>query len=147
MTQEEKDLLVKDLCARLPHGVFCKIQGYEEPKQLIRIEKDEVSEVLLYFGCNKKGAWPIRAYPSEVKPYLRPISSMTKKKERKELGNITIGLELEYLKDTENCSTKSTESVTFEIDFYNSKHIDYRGLIPKGLALEALKDMYNGNKN
>ena len=55
-------------------------------------------------------------------PFLRPMSSMTKKEEE-EFNNLPI-YHSEYLK----------------VDFYNSHHLDYRGLIEKGLAIEVTKE-------
>ena len=60
-------------------------------------------------------------------PYLRPLSSMTEEEE----------------KEYENCfQSDDTTAATLLVDFYNKHHFDYRGLIEKGLALEAPKDMY-----
>lgn len=133
MTQEERTLLLKDLCARLQYGVFCKIQGYEEPKKLIRIEVDEVDGVLLDFGDNEEGL-PIQVYLSQVKPYLRPIPSMTK--EEVKIYRDTMG---ELPNERYLIRTLRTD------DFLDSNCFDCRHLIEKGLVLEAPEDMYNGN--
>ena len=112
MTQEDKELLLKDLCARLPYGVKYNFSGNEgcdyELDIITRISVDD--------------AFPIE----DCKPYLRPMSSMTEE-EWKEY-NQTIG---------------KSFSFTNEVDWLNSHHFDYRGLIEKGLALESPEGMYN----
>ena len=117
MTQEDKELLLKDLCARLPYGVKVKTnRGPEIIEGLAPFCHNEV-KISLNFD------WSLSI--SDFTPYLRPMSSMTED-EKKELfqlmGN---GTDIK------------------RIDFYISHHFDYRGLIEKGLALEAPEGMYN----
>ena len=119
MTQEEKQLLLIDLCARLPYGVeiICgesKISLTLTPHMLEEISKD-----------NNKLEW---------KPYLRPMSSMTE--EEVEKYNELCGCNAPFPGIIE-------ESVAEFLDWLNSHHFDYRGLIEKGLALEAPEGMYN----
>lgn len=134
MTQEEeKNLLLKDLCSRLPYGVKCQIDYDNEEDSDLGIERYcddrivsvcvETEEIGLYEASEY-------FYPDEIKPYLRPMSSMTEE-EKKELNNV---LEFQYYSD-DSCMCEST-------DWLNAHHFDYRGLIPMGLALEASKDMY-----
>lgn len=121
MTQEEKDLLLKDLCARLPYGVKLHIPSFSDtPQRLQQISDYETVEINDY-------AIPIDI--NEVKPYLRPMSSMTEEED------------YEWW-DFSNEPTVLGEH-TKSIDFLNSHHFDYRGLIAKGLALEAKEGMYN----
>ena len=133
MEQNDKNLLIKDLCGRLPYGVVVHFEGWN-PEKLTQIDLRE-----LVF--NDMGGIP--------KPYLRPLSSMTEE-ERDELKRIfncdyvefdcldfTVGGSVDY--DTfcmyyEHCAEL--------IDWLNENHFDYRGLIPKGLALEAKEGMY-----
>ena len=117
MTQEEQQLLLKDLCARLPYGVKINVNGEED--------------TLLELGVDT--GWVNASYDIEdIKPYLRPISSMTE--DEKE----------EYDKLFTIHSQGETYCENWEwIDFMNSHHFDYRGLIEKGLALEAPEGMYN----
>lgn len=139
MTNEEKELLLKDLCARLPYGV--KLDFYSAATDehivctLLGIEPEGDKPVIAKVDC---GAF---MFPQEhIKPYLRPISSMTEK-ENEELKYV-IELELQALESEEGHNTVSAATAAFEVDFYNKHHFDYRGLIPMGLALEAPEDMY-----
>ena len=125
MTNEEKQLLLKDLCTRLPYGV--KFQG-------------EDSNVYTLDAANY---FALQVEDMIFKPYLRPMSSMTEE-ERKELSQISE----EYLDDW---STADSNLVKWKLDakvssmratFYNSHYLDWNDLISKGLALEAPEDMY-----
>lgn len=117
MKQEDKELLIKDLCARLPY------------KQQVEILKDGTSITDKLTTATIKylesGYW-------DVKPYLLPLSSMTDEENNK-LGDELIELELKALSDEIDHSVPAA----YEIDYYNSHHIDYRGLIEKGLAIDA----------
>ena len=129
MNREEKYLVIDDISGRIPHGVVFNTDWGN--KTLKGIQYDNVN-TLLYFGvCNSTNK-VIETYISEVKPYLFPISSMSDK-QKKELEDTLIRLNLEALSD----EISSEVIATYEIDFYNKNHIDYRGLIPKGLALDA----------
>ena len=122
MTQEDKELLLKDLCERLPYQVYCN--NGEENLTLVTI--DSLNEKVYLFSESF-----LEFDISEIKPYLRPMSSMTFE-ERSE--RISLLLELEGHID---------EDVTYKYqDWLNAHHLDYRGLIPKGLALEAPVGMY-----
>lgn len=119
MTQEEKTLLLKDLSARLTYGVEINVNG----------EKDTLLELGVGTG------WVNASYDIEdVKPYLRPMSSMT----AEEVG--------EYISLKEYIVASDGLTYFFEtyksIDWLNAHHFDYRGLIEKGLALEAPRIMY-----
>jgi hypothetical protein len=145
MTQEDKDLLLKDLCARLPYGVKAILSEYhidEFPYNGTYCDKVinlGISEdtINLLNHIEKYG----------VRPYLRPLSSMTEeeKEELKEIGS-------EYLAKWENVQDSIDKwrldaEVSYKrSEFYNSHLLDWRGLIPKGLALEAPDGMYNLNK-
>lgn len=107
MIQQDKDLLLRDLCARLPYKVFVMVEGYHIDK-IKGIDGDVISTDR---GIN----YPLRL----VKPYLRPMSSMTHSEYD------------EYLRI-------KTHGKPFEvIDWLNAHHFDYRGLIEKGLAIEV----------
>ena len=125
MTQEDKELLLKDLSARLPYGVKIN-QGYDEdeidPPTLLKVDIVHVND----------------HYPIEsVKPYLRPMSSITEE-EKEELENLLEGI-------VDGVERWDKPDMCEEYDWLNAHHFDYRGLIEKGLALEAPEGMYNGN--
>lgn len=123
MTQEDKELLLKDLCARLPYGVkaFDNSLGGVDIFNLVGYDGEDFAD--------NDGYW---YRVEDCKPYLFPLSSMTDK-QRKELDDTLVNLNLKALSDEIN----SEVIATYEVDFYNKNHFDYRGLIPKGLALDA----------
>jgi hypothetical protein len=128
MTQD-KELLLKDLCARLPYGVKMNHIADDEhsPKTLIGVAKDMITlEGLGGYECVD-----IEHY----KPYLFPLSNMTDE-QNSELLNIVKYCEIE-LKDND------AEFWSLIMDFYNKHHIDYRCLIERGLAIDATgKNIY-----
>ena len=130
MTQEQKDLLLKDLCARLPYGVkFVIDNGQNNVRTLNGIREDipyEDWQMCVF-------ARGISAIPIEdIKPYLFPLSSMSEDLINELYNNLT-ELELKAIND----EIEHSAVTTFEIDFYHKHHIDYRGLIPMGLAIDA----------
>ena len=131
MTQEYKSLLFKDLCARLPYNtkVFFSI-----------IEEDEPVELSLSI-IRFLESIPLGQNDIVIKPYLRPMSSMTEA-ERMEFE--FLGWRVDEL-DFNNPWTPNgeIENVLKGINWLNAYHFDYRGLIEKGLALEAPEGMYN----
>ena len=155
MTQEEKQLLLKDLSARaqyrpnilVPKGVRIHVNGKIKESDLIDVvygvifynnePKIVTSQNFSYLdrnGIYHSGGWTA----DEVKPYLRSLSSMTKK-EKKEYDKLFTTL---TSKDCNFGKWLLPENDFKLIDFYNSHHFDYRGLIPMGLALEAPEGMY-----
>ena len=151
MTQEEKQLLLKDLSARLPYGVKIKYlywdedKGCEYPVPMILDDINSDGYIRFYGDIEEREG---RGYILTYLPYLRPMYSMTEE-ERKEYesifsigeyscGGSLEGKEYEYINDSYDDVTQSV----FLIDWLNAHHFDYRGLIDKGLALEAPEDMY-----
>lgn len=124
MTQEEKDLLLKDLCARAPYGVKCQCYNGRIIASLTGVK----SETELYFH---EFDWKEDDGIIEIefcKPYLFPMSSMTEEQAK-------IFLKLESM-----CILSSTDKIGPKIEFFdwlNRNHFDYRGLIEKGLAIDA----------
>lgn len=114
MTQEEKDLLVKDLCSRLPYEV--KVQ-YEDGIFTL----DHISAMYEEVKLNTPNNYTIDVL--EVKPYLFPMSNMTEEQFNEKW-------ELEHSGDMEHLSIPA-------LDWLNKNHFDYRGLIPAGLAIDA----------
>lgn len=136
ITQEDKNLLLIDLCARLPYGVKAQVTGWDE-------EKGEVEVPLKIYSINTDGYvyfetndYDVNYIPIEVcRLYLRPISSMTKK-EKEELRQ-------EHIKDEQlfaDCIKNHPEMrgliiPHFAADWCDKNMFDYRGLISKGLAI------------
>ena len=132
MTQEDKELLLKDLCARLPYGVkFACNKNVYTAKGLDLIVTDEGD---WEYAITAKGIAPIEI--DFIKPYLFPLSSMTEEQKREynrwkhevfvchyEYGDVVEEIEL----------YDSPESFEYLIE----NNFDYRGLIPKGIALDA----------
>ena len=121
MTQEDKELLFKDLSARLSYGVICQVDDGAAGLNDGKLVEIDISKELVRFDVDYY--WD--AYIDDVKPYLRPMSSMTEI-ERQEYGLVL-------------CD----ELLVNRFDWLNAHHFDYRGLIEKGLALEASDGMYN----
>lgn len=134
MTQEKKELLLNVLKDGLPYGLQLQITDVNE-----FIFNGEL-RVLSKNWCRLNIADPIkrakvknRTIPLNyiyIKPYLRPMSSMTEE-------------EIEILEDIRDYAHTNEDYATKLIDFYNSHHLDYRGLILEGLAIEAPERMYN----
>ena len=134
MTQEEKDLLLKDLCARLPY--FTKVQIKNEIVVLDSICDDDGYH-FNFIGDDREGV-----NIEQVKPYLFPLSSMTEE----QLYNNPIGfsqmLTIKADRDWENI-TINRRAYYKLVDWFNKNHFDYRGLIEKGLAIDATdKNIY-----
>lgn len=150
MTQEDKELLLKDLCTRLPYGTKVSVnqsqlQNYdykwknwsfdEEPQEI-----DGVSIYGVTFGCMDMSDGVISF--EFIKPYLFPISSMTEGQkiecfkgtplEIDKYGDIAV-------KDDFYGNSQYTDLEIYleVIDWLNAHHFDYRGLIEKGLAIDA----------
>ena len=129
MTQENKELLLKDLCARLPYNVKCCIYNfYRDEYEDETITIHNLSELIDTFSI------------SEIKPYLFPMSSMTEEQReelKREYCNIACDNIKKMFANPDESHLYSSKSSSFEIDYFNKHHIDYRGLIPMGLANDA----------
>lgn len=111
MTHNEKELLLKDLCARLPYGINCEYQG-----KVHGIVGFNHGKVTTYEHFQSEPKFP---FIEEVKPYLFPLSSMTEEQKEEWRGIRWSKLPWE------------------ELDWLNKGHWDYRHLIEKGLAIDA----------
>ena len=121
MTQEDKELLLRDLCARLPYGIKASYYGVEAER-----ETWDVIEGITLDGYVDIGQYSL---PIEgIKPYLFPLSSMTEE-QSKEYHELIGGM------------FGTSALINFEIleDFFHKNHFDYRGLIEKGLAINATR--------
>lgn len=139
MGKKYKQLLLADLCARLPYGIVVHYKGLArplfgiEPTQHFQVTLDRALDGehngLVYVSLDVDG--------EEPKPYLRPMSSMTEEEyeELEEVSNHYGFTPFEHIGDW-----RPNYDIT---DWLNKNMFDYRGLIPMGLALEAPKGMYN----
>lgn len=111
MNKKDKDLLLKDLCARLPYNIVINCTEDDDKRTNFKcfFTGDMVKDIQ-----NEVATW-------NIKPYLRPMSSMTEE-ERKYLQKLPFPYDF--------------------VDWLNAHHFDYRNLIEKGLALEATTEMY-----
>lgn len=147
MKQEDRKLLLHDLSARLSYGVRVDYNGHEHILDSIKADGtvhvinviDNVCDIL------------------EVKPYLRPMNSMTEEESKQFLDYIGLDSDIDSVEglDPEFDSFGDGYIHVIElgninldmpykaVDWLNSHHFDYRGLIPEGLALPAPEDMYN----
>ena len=134
MTQKDKDLLLKDLCARLPYGVKMNHIADDEhsPKTLIGVAKDMITlEGLGGYEC---------VDVEHYKPYLFPLSSMTEEQKREYDKIIYHSIELHHREYSDIVEIDLFDDLQ---DFYCKNHLDYRGLIERGLAIDATgKNIY-----
>ena len=150
MTQEEKELSFIDISGRLYYGVMVNYKeneydhrkwkittldtlSYGKSGTIIDTDSDGWISYEEHEGCGMStGSRPFRF--GEVLPYLRPMSSMTEEEkiEYLDIDNLAYTCPMDY------AHIPASE----RIDWFNAHHFDYRGLIEKGLALEASKDMY-----
>ena len=146
MTQEEKALLLQDLCARLQYNVQVLADmdktfegGGISTLKVINLKKDwvELEGVLTPFKFD------------EIKPYLRPISSMTEEEVDHLFHILKINEEngKEWIKVNDigiirlfTEEGKDFYEIAEAMDYLHSIHIDYRGLISKGLAIAVTKE-------
>lgn len=144
MTQEDKQLLLVDLCARLPYGVKVQVTGWDEEKGEVKVPLKIYSintDGYVYFETND---YDVNYLPIEACClYLRPMSSMTEE-EKEELRQEQIRDEQLFADCIKNHPEMRGLIIPhFAADWCDKNMFDYRGLISKGLALEALEGMYN----
>ena len=148
MTQEDKELLFKDLSSRLPYGVKCWASYNKFPTTLVDVNADTVGDNLFVVTVKlKKTGLNSPSLIEDIKPYLRPMSSMTdeQKKYIVDRWGINEEFDFEINPDWGEYFVELGDIVDF-IDWLNKNHFDYRGLIEKGLAIEAPKDMYKNQQ-
>ena len=136
MIKQDKELLLKDLCGRLPYGVRVLSNESHIIATLLRGGKYDDGEtyfIVTHIGCALK--------IDEFKPYLRPMSSMTEE-ELQEYDTICTKLLNQYKDYPKNSLWVMTYTDSEMFDFFNANHFDYHRLIEKGLALEAPEGMY-----
>ena len=126
----DKKLLLKDLCARLPYGV--KVNG-------VFLTYDKDKDKILYKECVKELNYShLRRY-GNLKPYLFPLSSMTIEQQKE--ANIFDDMDMDILSENLGRNHRNKTNIptaTYNyIDWLNKNHFDFRGLIEKGLAIDA----------
>ena len=137
MTLEDKELLIKDLCARLPYNVICQVEYKGNGKYK--------SKVMLLSGIFTDEAYFTTKggsiYSNEYKPYLFPLSSMTKEQlfeVQKILGKNEIEIEDGFLRiiDAER-NTLTYLEILAVLEWFYKNHFDVNNLISMGLAIDA----------
>lgn len=151
MKQADKKLLIKDLCARLPYGVVIQEKCVEQDETFLpNKERDRLVSIDAHTGLltTNCGSW---YYLDEIKPYLFPMSSMTKAQKKKYYSladDVTIkpgegcyfGIKIHCIKlgISDNPHEGLWDYVDVDaLDWLHKNHFDYRGLIEKGLAIDA----------
>ena len=138
MTQEDKQLLLKDLCARLLY--WPKVKTEDDDDAYI-VGLDDTEKGLFYVHIIEDGdSYDTTMSVEDFKPYLRPMSSMTEE-EREIVNNLIYNKESIWTSPVPVWVINESDIEEY-IDFCNSHHLDYRGLIEMGLALEAKEEMY-----
>ena len=146
--ERDKQLLLKDLCARLPYGVKILHEGwdsdrgceYETIEDLIGI--DDRFIYTLWRGERDKHSILEPLSITDYKPYLRPMSSMTKKEKEEYYSFYFVAAIPIHFAD--EIVPNRIDIPNYEVfDWLNAHYFDYRGLIEKGLAIEAPEGMYN----
>ena len=138
MTQNEKDLLIKDLCARLPYGVIVNVKGFDYDYN------SKLTQIYNGVGCSIQVTTNMPYDIEQVKPYLFPLSSMTKE-QYEEWCNLEAEPLDEILTRNSNGEKMSTlehhlliaKSLTDSVNYCYKNHFDIYGLIPMGLANDA----------
>ena len=134
MTQEDKELLFKDLCARLPYNVICQVEFKENGKYN--------SKVMLISGIFTDEAYFTTKggsiYSNEYKPYLFPMLSMTEeqKKHITDRWGINEDFNFEIDPNWGEYIVELGDTINF-INWLNENRFDINNLIPKGLAIDA----------
>ena len=144
MTPEEKQLLLTALCGYLPYKVKCFAEDreYGDLGTLYSIDPFENLDPNIYIQYDKGNV--ISFFTSEIKPYLRPMSSMTDEEKREYYSFIGGQQPFDF-----DFSAYPTEykfiyewDVVNYVKWLNSHHLDYLGLIEKDLAIKAPNGMY-----
>ena len=120
MTQEDKELLFKDLCARLPYGVKVKTNNIN----------------ILKLGSHTRVGEYVTDVIEPCKPYLFPLSSMTEE-QYNEFFSYYHNIEMDAVKASGDYLKAAYIGDDAKYSWLNKNHFDYRGLIEKGLAIDC----------
>lgn len=139
ITEEEKKLLLKDLSARLPYGVQCSCTwSHEVPNGTTGCVQELSTFLIDEIEIMNNPEYDCQI--CDVKPYLRPMSSMTEE-EKREVGKLGVCYDGAFHNDIYDVGTSMEEAFT-AISWLLERHFDINYLIQKGLALEAPEGMY-----
>ena len=147
MTQEDKLLLIRDISARLPYAVKveCTAGGFRGTLHDIKVhhiydDNDNVCDAICYTDYFGDGDSINIKY---FKPYLFPLSSMTEEQEMELNGLLSEVYDFTFRME-ELLEPIQMQNIPFHyIDWFNKNHVDFRGLIEKGLAIDATgKNIY-----
>lgn len=133
MKEEDKQLLLTDLSARLPYGIVAQV-SYKDREGW----KTEDRKILGIYTDRQVYVDYVYTNIENTKPYLRSMFSMTEEELKEWIKYSKADYDCEFTPEL----TFSFEGCHLSIDWLNAHHFDYRNLIEKGLALEAPKDMY-----
>ena len=141
MTQEDKEILIRDLCGRLSYGVKAYIKNWSklDRKYYEGVYTVESIDPLLnnIFADSERGSVEVIVGHDDykIKPYLFPLSSMTE--EQKKEYNLLQNFVPIYYYGFDIMVDKELYDTWESIDYLNAHHFDYRGLIDKDLAIDA----------
>jgi hypothetical protein len=133
MTQKDKELLLKDLCARIPYGVKGIIKGGDVVTTPLKWYAEQALELSIGYMVVKNG-W---------RPYLFPLSSLTEE-QRNDISKLLIETQNEFspygklnMKGCDNLFVCTVKQANVFINYCLTYHLDINGLIEKGLAIDA----------
>lgn len=121
MTQEDKELLYKDLCSRKPY--FLKVQWGEKIFNIIGIGFGRATLIIPFMSCTS--GTPLI---EEIRPLLRPLDDATEDEIK------------EYERLSEKINNPLDEHIV--VDWLDSHFFDHRGLIERELAIKTTKETY-----
>ena len=149
MTKEEKELLLKDLCARLPYGVYVLVHDtfkYSKvPYETVYLSASDISFLIDSISLNERYNSKDKRFNRiikerkdflEYKPCLFPMSSMTEE-QKKEYNLLRDRVTTCHYEDGNIVEDTELRDNWKSIDYLNANHFDYRGLIEKGLATDV----------
>lgn len=151
MTQEDKELLLRDICARLPYGVHISVHDTFEystvPYEKVYIKSSDISYLIDSISLNERYNSKDKRFNRIIKerkdfleftPYLIPLSSMTEEQKKyiSDRWGINENFDFEIDPNWGKYFVDLGDAVGF-INWCYENHFDINGLIPKGLAIDA----------
>ena len=149
MTKEEKELLLKDLCARLPYGVYVLVHDTFKystvPYETVYLTASDIPSLIDSISLNERYSNKDKRFNRIIKerkdflefnPCLFPMSSMTEE-QKKEYNSLRDHVTTYHYENGNIVEDTELHDNWKSIDYLNANHFDYRGLIEKGLATDA----------